>query len=106
MATLDRSPMTMTGTIRPAFAVRMVRATVDFMRGWKNRREIYRLGNLTDSELSDIGLRRADLHVAWRMPLGTDPTSCLGALAEARAANELRSSVERVSLERAAREVS
>lgn len=105
MTTLDRTTLTMTGTTRPALAVRLVRNAVDFYRAWKNRRAMYHLGLLSEWELADIGLTRADLHVAWRMPLGADPTTRLGAIAEARASADLRETVTRVSTERAAREV-
>ena len=105
MTTLERSPMTMTGLVRTATALRVVLGKLtDLYRAWRNRREIYQLGRLSNSELADIGLTRADLHVAWRMPLGTDPTTHLGAIAEMRATNELRRAVD-ARLESAAREV-
>ena len=51
-----------------------------FFRAWRNRRELYRLGELTDTELKDIGLTRADLYIARAEPLGADPTLYLRAL--------------------------
>lgn len=105
MTTLDRTTLPMTGTTRPALAVRIVRNVVDIYRAWKNRRAVYQLGLLSEWELADIGLTRADLNVAWRLPLRLDPTVELGAIAEARANRELRAMTERAVAERAARSV-
>ncbi len=101
MTTLDRTTLPMTGTTRPALAVRLAQNVVNALRAWKNRREIYHLGMMSESELADIGLTRADLHVAWSEPFGVDPTVRLGHIAEARAAQDLRAA----SREAAAREV-
>lgn len=90
MTTLDRTPFPLTGTIRPAMAVRVLNAFANALRALKNRREIYHLGSMTDAELADIGLTRGDLHVAWREPFGVDPTATLGVLAEARARSVLQ----------------
>lgn len=51
---------------------------------WRNRRAFYRLGEMTDSELRDIGLTRADLHVAVAAPFGADPTTRLRTIVDAR----------------------
>ncbi len=67
-----------------ATVMRMVAAVRLALKTWRNRREFYRLGDMTDAELSDIGLTRADLHVAIAPPFGADPTSRLGAIASAR----------------------
>jgi len=105
MTTLDRTTLPMTtGTLRPALAVRAAQNLVAAFRAWKNRRAIYHLGMMSEWELADIGLTRADLHVAWRAPFGVDPTVKLGHIAEARAAQELRAA-NREAVERAAREV-
>ena len=63
---------------------RFVNLVAGMIRIWMNRREIYRLGEMSDWELADIGLTRADLHVASCVPLGEDPTILLGSVAEAR----------------------
>ncbi len=63
---------------------RIVGAVSNFLRAWKNRREFYHLGQMSDAELADIGLTRSDLSVVVDLPLGSDPTAHLGALAEAR----------------------
>lgn len=53
-------------------------------KAWRNRREFYRLGEMSDAELADIGLTRSDLNVAVGLPLGCDPTAHLGAIAQSR----------------------
>ena len=55
-------------------ARRLLRVVADAWRALMNRRAFYRLGELSDAELADIGLTRADLHVAFDGPLGSDPT--------------------------------
>lgn len=66
------------------FAVRVVNAISNYLRAWKNRREFYRLGEMSDSELADIGLTRTDLHVVAVGPFGLDPTTRLSRIARAR----------------------
>ena len=83
MSTLDHAA-TLQEATRPAWAVRFVNAVRDVVRAWRNRRAFYRLGELSDTELADIGLRRADLHVAVGLPLSQDPTTHLGVLASDR----------------------
>ena len=65
-------------------AASIVNAVANFLRAWKNRREFYRLGEMSDTELADIGLTRSDLTVAVDLPYGSDPTVHLGVLAQAR----------------------
>lgn len=55
-------------------ATRLLRVVADAWRAMKNRRAFYKLGELSDAELADIGLTRTDLHVAFDGPLGSDPT--------------------------------
>lgn len=64
---------------------RLMRVLATLYRKWKNRREVFRLGELSDRELADIGLTRSDLHVAISSPFGTDPTSWLATQARLRA---------------------
>lgn len=64
--------------------LRVADAVVNVLRAWKNRREVYRLGEMSDTELADIGLVRADLNVVVDLPFGQDATSHLGLMAEAR----------------------
>ena len=85
MATIVHARETVPAT-RPAASsvTRAVNAVSNFLRAWKNRREFYHLGQMSDTELADIGLTRSDLSVAIYLPFGSDPTSHLGALADAR----------------------
>ena len=69
---------------------RMLDRLSGIFRAWKNRRAFHRLGELSDAELADIGLTRADLHVAVDTPLGSDPTARLRAIAGARTSTGLR----------------
>jgi len=71
---------------RPAVnpVARLAAAVSKFLSAWKNRREFYHLGQMSDAELSDIGLTRSDLSVAVDLPFGSDPTAHLGSVAEAR----------------------
>lgn len=87
MAALDFATETMQTAPRPALLARGLNAVSKLYRTWKNRREFYRLGDMSDAELSDIGLTRADLHVAVAGPFGPDPTSHLRAIVDARRDN-------------------
>ena len=69
---------------RPAVLTRGVNAVSKIYRAWINRRQFYRLGEMSDAELQDIGLTRADLHVAVAQPFGLDPTTRLRSIVEAR----------------------
>jgi uncharacterized protein YjiS (DUF1127 family) len=84
MATFDHATETMQLASRPVFAARVVNSIANFFRAWKNRRDFYHLGEMSDAELADIGLTRSDLLVAIETPFGADPTARLGALVEAR----------------------
>ncbi|MET2828376.1 DUF1127 domain-containing protein [Mesorhizobium shangrilense] len=85
MTTLDFATETSRITSRPAVAMRVANTVFNFYRAWKNRRAFYRLGEMSDSELADIGLTRADLHVAIDVPFGSDPTVRLRSIAVERA---------------------
>jgi uncharacterized protein YjiS (DUF1127 family) len=50
--------------------------------GGMSDRELYRLGGMSDRELHDIGLTRSDLFVARNVHASVDPTARLGALAD------------------------
>lgn len=63
-------------------AVTIVEKAGNYYRSWSNRRELYRLSELNDRELSDIGLSRSDLFIARDLPASIDPTARLGAFAE------------------------
>ncbi len=84
MTTLDHtSPLT--AAPRQAVVARAVNLVSSLVRSWKNRRDFERLGQLSDSELADIGLRRVDLHAVDDLPFFVDPTQKLNVIAEARA---------------------
>jgi uncharacterized protein YjiS (DUF1127 family) len=84
MATIEFASETPRITTRPAVATLVVNALANAYVAWKNRRAFYRLGEMSDAELADIGLTRADLHVA-NVPFGRDPTVKLRAIASERA---------------------
>ncbi len=85
MTTFDFAPSTSRVTTRPAVAKRVANNIASFYRAWKNRRAFYRLGDMSDTELADIGLTRGDLHVAIGAPFGSDPTARLRSIAFERA---------------------
>lgn len=84
MATIEFASETSRITTRPAVATLVVNAIANSFRAWKNRRAFYRLGEMSDAELADIGLTRGDLHVAIDVPFGRDPTAKLRAIASER----------------------
>lgn len=88
MTTIEHSPFTMPAA-RPAISTRVVNLLLRAYKAYRNRREIYHLGDMSDTELADIGLRRTDLHVAYSTPFGIDPTERLGIIAEARSEESL-----------------
>ena len=63
-------------------AVATVDKAANLFRAWQNRREMYRLGVMSDVELADIGLTRGDLYEVRDTPIHADPTARLGALAD------------------------
>ena len=84
MTTYDFATESSRITSRPAVATRVANAIANVYRAWKNRRAFYRLGEMSDAELADIGLTRADLHVAIGVPFGRDPTAILREIASDR----------------------
>lgn len=87
MATLDHCAETTHSAARPVNAMRLVTFLANFIQAWKNRRAFYRLGEMTDTELADIGLTRADLHVAVDLPFTGDPTVRLRSIRQVRSEN-------------------
>ena len=86
MATIEHGTRLTRIAALEGFAVRAVNSIANFFRAWKNRREFYRLGEMSDSELADIGLTRTDLHVVSGA-FGLDPTTRLSRIARARSEN-------------------
>lgn len=76
-------------TIRQPLALNLAAAvvakTTALLRAIRNRRELYHLGEMSDIELADVGLRRGDLFEAVESPIHVDPTGQLGLIASARA---------------------
>ena len=64
---------------------RLGAAIARFWTAYRHRRAFYRLGEMSDRELADIGLTRSDLSVAIDVPFGSDPTTHLAAAARRRA---------------------
>lgn len=88
MTTLERISSTSRFATRPNAVTRVVTALRNAYKAFKNRREFYRLGEFSDAELADIGLTRADLHVAVGHPFGIDPTMSLNTVVRRRLEDE------------------
>lgn len=84
LATVSLSSSKTRATTPAALLMRTIGRVAQVVKAWRNRREFYRLGEMTDAELADIGLTRADLSVVVGLPLSVDPTAQLGAIANAR----------------------
>lgn len=69
---------------RQVWAVRALHAISGVYRTWRNRRAFLQLGEMSDTELADIGLRRGDLHAVVGSPFGVDPTARLNAIVHGR----------------------
>lgn len=95
MATFENAHKTMLIAALPAFTMRAMNTVSNAYRAWKNRREFYRLGEMTDAELADIGLTRADLHVVADVSFGADPTRRLRSIAVTRAEASLKDTSRR-----------
>jgi uncharacterized protein YjiS (DUF1127 family) len=85
MTAFDHISGTSRFPVRSNIVVRLVQVASKLFTALKNRRQFYRLGELSDA---DIGLTRADLHVAYGHPLGSDPTSALSVIVQRRAEDE------------------
>lgn len=69
-------------------SARAVRLGASLLRAWSNRRQFRRLREMSDWELADIGLRRDDLHHAWKQRIDTDPLRHLSTVARSRGSLE------------------
>lgn len=88
MTTLDHTTPTSHFATRSNVVARLVQVAFNLFKSFKNRREFYRLGEMSDAELADIGLTRADLHFAWGHPLAVDPTARLDLIVRRRVEGE------------------
>ncbi len=100
MTALHHEPIPLAGHVRPRIVARALRVVaerfVQLWRAWQNRREVTRLAEMTDAQLSDIGLMRGDLHMAAQAPLGVDPTIYLGSVSASRS-REIEDAARRVN---------
>jgi uncharacterized protein YjiS (DUF1127 family) len=88
MATIDHTAPAARFATRTNMVARLVQGVINLYKAFRNRREFYRLGEMSDAELADIGLTRADLHVAYGHPFAVDPTLTLSAMVRRRAEDE------------------
>lgn len=88
MTALDHFSSTPRFATRPNLVTRVVTVLANGYKSFRNRRAFYRLGELSDAELADIGLTRADLHVAIGHPLAADPTAALSVIVRRRSEAE------------------
>lgn len=96
MTALDHSTHAISAAPRTVATVaRLMEALRMFIRTRKNRASVNYLAQMTDYQLADIGLMRADLEVVMHGPAKLDPTSRLSHYAR-----------ERYTIECAARRVS
>jgi uncharacterized protein YjiS (DUF1127 family) len=85
MTALDHTSFPAASATRAAALVKRVSNGVrTILRAWRNRHHAATLHELSDHQLADIGLTRADLVVAMHAPLHTDPTARLSSLARER----------------------
>lgn len=82
MSNLEHPMSGLAAGMRTAAVADIFRSLV---RALVNRRQVRRLGDLSDRGLVDIGLVRGDLYYARRTPLGVDPTARLARMARERA---------------------
>lgn len=85
MSTCELAPASARVTTQPAFATRVIGGIVALLRVWKNREAFNRLGEMSETELADIGLAPADLQAAIDRSFASDPTAKLRSLANQRA---------------------
>lgn len=85
MTALDH-PTTFAGAapLRTDVASRVAKGFKAIFRSIFNRRHLVELNELSDHQLADMGLMRADLHQARLTRIPADPTSTLSALTRQR----------------------
>ena len=81
MTTIDCRETTSAPSATANFSTRTVEKVAALVQAFKNRRAMYHLGEMSDIELADIGLRRSDLFVALDGPVSVDPTIRLSRIA-------------------------
>ncbi|HWK12876.1 MAG TPA: DUF1127 domain-containing protein [Rhizobiaceae bacterium] len=88
MAVIDHSPRSGTAAFPALLVARVVGTAMALRRAIRNRRMFHRLREMTDRELADVGIRRSDLHEAWRRRVELDPTAYLNQIARSRSSLE------------------
>lgn len=89
MTALDHHTHALAAGSRTAdVVVRVANGARNLLRWFTGRHAVNRLCHLSDHELQDIGLTRADLAIVMRAPIGADPTARLNELARERASIE------------------
>lgn len=84
MTTIDYASSSTQHTTRATQVNSAVAWLSSAFRALKNRRAFYRLAEMSDVELHDIGLTRGDLNVPVDLPFTYDPTTQLGRIARQR----------------------
>ncbi|WP_417675761.1 DUF1127 domain-containing protein [Roseibium sp.] len=72
----------MTHFARQSLTATIGHAIARAWRAYKNRREVVKLYEMSDSQLEDIGLTRGDVRRALQLPLFIDPTPVLNTWAD------------------------
>ena len=88
MAVTDHTARSVTVAFPALLVARVVGTAMALRRALKNRRMFHRLHEMTDRELSDVGILRSDLHDAWRRRVEIDPTAHLNQIARSRGSLE------------------
>jgi len=91
--TTVKLPATGFAAILTQWAARAFNMVATFVVVRRNRAAILRLGDLDDYMLKDIGISRSDLHRALGRSYLDDPSSELGAIADARARQQATRSI-------------
>jgi uncharacterized protein YjiS (DUF1127 family) len=88
MTALDHDSCTIEAARPLGWLARVANMAAGLLAMAQNRKAMRQLGELTDYELHDIGLTRADLRDAFDLPLRGSPTSRLSQIASHRAAEQ------------------
>jgi len=88
MTALDHRSLSIRAARPLAWLARVASILGEAVVVMRNRKAMRQLSELTDYELHDIGLTRADLRDAYELPLRTRPTSRLAQIASHRAAEQ------------------
>ncbi|WP_346899966.1 DUF1127 domain-containing protein [uncultured Roseibium sp.] len=90
----------MTHFARQSLTATIGHAIARAWRAYKNRREVVKLYEMSDSQLEDIGLTRGDIRRALQLPLFIDPTPVLNGWADEKRVRFAPVTQDRLPLER------